>query len=194
MQINQINQELSKRLSHKRHVHCGNVAKTAVTLSKLHQIDSLKAEQAGLLHDIAKDYNLLEALRLADKLGLTLNDEDKINPALIHSKLGSLIIADDLGFKDQEILDAVHYHTTGRKNMGQLELLIYVCDYLDPDKKLKNYDLISHTAAKNLHEAALLVCICKIEFVLESMKMLNLDSIHCYNWLVGLKQQERACP
>ena len=177
--------ELSLYLNEKRLTHSLHVFETARELCKHHGLDQNKVELAALLHDIAKDLDLMEALVLAQELGLTISTAQKQNPALIHAPLGAALLEKKYGLDDQEILDAIRHHTTGVPDMSPLELLVYVSDYLDPKRKLKNHDLIFETAKNNLWEAALLVCVSKLEYVLESLKHLDLSSIQCYNWLLG---------
>ena len=171
--------ELRLYLNEKRLTHSLHVFETARELGKHHELDQNKAELAALLHDIAKDLDLMEALALAQELSLPISAAQKQNPALIHAPLGAALLEKKYQLGDQEILRAIRHHTTGVPEMSPLELLVYISDYLDPYRKLKNYDLIFETAKKDLFEAALLVCVSKLEYVLESLKHLDLSSIEC---------------
>ena len=56
-------------------------------------------------------------------------------PALIHARLGAYLAEHEYGIKDREILDAVTYHTTGRPGMSMLEKIIYIADYIEPNRR-----------------------------------------------------------
>ncbi len=184
MKALQIEKEIKTILSPKRYKHSLNVRDISVPIAKKYNLDIKLIEKAALLHDIAKDYDLLESMKLADKYGLDISKEEKNNPALIHSKLGVKIAQNELGISNTEILTSIENHTTGKPNMSIFQLVIYVSDYLDPDRKLINQEIVANTVKKNIFEAALLVCISKLEYVLESIKHINVKSINFYNWLL----------
>ncbi len=190
MDIKAIENELPNWLSPKRIKHSYNTRDIAVKLGRHYQLNVEKIEKAALLHDIAKDLDLLESLKLAQKLKLTILKPEEKNPALIHAKLGTTIAAKLLKIKDKVILDSIRNHTTGTPDMDKIELVIYIADYLDPDKKQRNYDLISEIANQNIYEAALIVCTSKLEHVIESLKYINFKSIEFYHWLLDLKKKD----
>ena len=185
MQFEEMKKLIKKMLTPKRYRHSLNVVDMALKIAEYHDFPTKKIKTAAVLHDIAKDIDLVNSLKKADKLGLIIHEDEKMNSSLIHSKLGRAIAEKELGIKDDFILEAIGYHTTGKAKMCDLALIIYIADYIDPDKThMKNTKLIKHTVKENLYEAALLVCISKMEYVIESMKVIHLDSIHFYNWLV----------
>ena len=56
-------------------------------------------------------------------------------PALIHAKLGAYLAENEYGIKDREVLDAITYHTTGRPEMTMLEKILYIADYIEPNRR-----------------------------------------------------------
>jgi predicted HD superfamily hydrolase involved in NAD metabolism len=186
----QLEKELKKRLTPKRFHHSVNIKEVAIQLAQIHQVDRDKAIQATLLHDIAKDLDVMESFNKAEELSLKLTTEEKNHPPLIHSKLGAEIVEKELGINDPEILEAIRTHTTGKAGMSSLSLVVFVADYLDPEKQLKNYKLISHIARENLYEASLLVSISKLEYVLESLVPFSKESIDFYNWLLTIRNEK----
>lgn len=190
MHLKQIELEIEKRLSPKRFNHSLNVCEKALELGKLYGLNEERVQKAALLHDIAKDIDLLRALDLALQLDVTITKEEEENPALIHSKLGAAITKKELGVNELDILHAIEFHTTGKPGMGMLETVIYVADYLDPEKELENHQLINRTAQQNINKAALLVCIEKLKFSMETFKHIHQRGLDFYNFLVEKKAKK----
>ena len=61
-----------------------------------------------------------------------LNETERQNPSILHGLVGSIIAKEEMGICDEDILMAIRYHTTGRKNMSILEKIIYIADYIEP--------------------------------------------------------------
>ena len=98
--------------------------------------DLEKALTAGLLHDCAKGRGVKEQIRYCEKHGILLTEAELAMPALIHAKLGAYLAEKDYGITDPEILDAITYHTTGRPDMSLLEKIIYIADYIEPNRRI----------------------------------------------------------
>lgn len=127
---------LKGKLNDKRFVHSVGVEYTAATLAFVHGADVEKARIAGLLHDCAKCLPAEEKLRKAKKHGLPINRSEKLNPDLLHGKLGAYYAKRKYDVKDEEILSAITYHTTGHPDMTLLEKIIFVADYIEPNRKM----------------------------------------------------------
>ncbi|HCL57554.1 MAG TPA: hypothetical protein DHW82_11175 [Spirochaetia bacterium] len=184
MDQNEILKELNSRLTPKRYKHSLHVAEKAVDLALSHNLDIEITEQAALLHDIAKDLSLDESKKKAEEYKIVLSEEELFNTGLIHSKIGKEILEKELKITHPEILNTVLHHTTGYPGMSDIELAVYVADYLDPNKKLKNYELIAKISRKNLYQASILVSVAKLDYVIHSLKTVNINSILFYNWLL----------
>lgn len=159
-EIDAINARLHSVLTPKRYKHTQGVAQEALQLAKRYDIDSDKAYLAGLLHDCAKCLTDEEKLELCDKYGLILDDILKSQPDLTHSFLGAKIAEKEYGINDNEILDAIAYHTTGRPNMSMLEKIIFIADYIEPNRDyFQGLDKVRELAYKDINKAV----ICSLE-------------------------------
>ena len=79
-------------------------------------------------------------------------------PALIHSKLGACLAEKEYGVKNQRILDAISYHTTGRPDMTMLDKIIYLADYIEPGRKMiPSLPEVRHLSFTDIDQA---VCVC----------------------------------
>lgn len=120
---------LRKNLTEKRLIHTANVAVCALKKVKELSLDFNKVLTSALLHDCAK------YLRTEDFDGFTL--PNGVPEPVIHQYLGAFVAERVLGVCDEEILDAIRYHTSGKANMTTLSKLIFVADMVEEGR---NYD------------------------------------------------------
>lgn len=134
LKIEKIKKKLRHHLDKDRYEHTLGVMYTAAALAMVYRTDINKALLAGLLHDCAKCIPGEKKIRLCEKYGLSANQAERKNPGLLHSKLGAYIAASKYGVEDNEVLDAICYHTTGRPQMTLLDKIIYIADYIEPNR------------------------------------------------------------
>ena len=123
-----------KLLSPKRYKHSEYVARAAAAMAARFDCDEEKALTAAYLHDIAKEMPQADLLQLLSGTDI-INDKDVMAaPPVLHSFAGAEYIK-KLGVADEDVLNAVRYHTTGRPDMSRLEIIIYLADYTSDDRK-----------------------------------------------------------
>ena len=132
----EMREKLKERLTPKRYEHSLGVEYTAAAMAMCHNVDVEKAAIAGLLHDCAKNLSTEEKLLRCEKYGLPISQYERKNPELLHAKLGAAIAKDKFRIKDREILSAITWHTTGCPNMSDLEKIIYIADFIEPNRKM----------------------------------------------------------
>ena len=153
-----IREEVQEVVDEKRYEHTIGVADTAACLAMRYGEDMQKAYVAGLLHDCAKNYDSKKRNRLCEKYEITLTEYENKNPALIHAKLGAKIAAEKYGVEDDEILSAIRFHTTGKKEMTLLEKIIYSADFIEPNRKMLDIlPRVRSTIFEDLDEAIYLI-------------------------------------
>ena len=141
-----------------RYEHTLGVEFTATAMAMKYGVDMEKAEIAGLLHDCAKCVDDDEKLDECKKYKLELTEVEKRNPFLIHSKLGAVYAKKLYGIRDQEILSAIRFHTTGRPDMTMLEKIVFIADYIEPGRyKAKNLKEIRQIAFEDIDEAMYMI-------------------------------------
>ena len=94
-----------------------------------------KAYTAGLLHDCAKYLDDEQMLEAAKEHNIELEEVEKTSVQLVHAKVGAVFAKEVYGIEDEDILNAIRYHTTGRPDMSLLEKIIYVADYIEPGRR-----------------------------------------------------------
>lgn len=127
--LDEIREELKKRLPDKRRLHCLYVAAWAKKIAELVGYSPEKAELAGLLHDIAKKLPVGQLLVMAEQNGLALTTAERGNPHCLHGRVGALIARKEFGVNDEDVLNAIAFHS-GRPGMGKLEKILLLSDYM----------------------------------------------------------------
>ena len=172
--------EIAKeKLSEKRFNHTLGVVKRAIQYAEIYNENMEKTKIAAILHDIAKEIPKEESYNMLEKYEVKLDDIEKRNFNLIHSILGAGIAKNEYGL-DDDIVNAIKYHTTGRENMSMLEKIIYLADATEPNR---NY--MSNENELSLNELVELIKT-NIDEGLEYTLKWNLQSVLRRNLLVHL--------
>ena len=147
--------EMEKTLEPKRYEHTLSVAYTAANLAAVHGVDIEKALIAGMLHDCAKCLSYKKQMSLCAKNHIVLSEtEAQEDSPLLHAKAGGALAKQEYGIIDEDILNAIYYHTTGRPQMSPLEQVIYIADYIEPGRKhMKRTAAIEDQYMQNLAAA-----------------------------------------
>ena len=137
MEYENIKNDIKQILSEKRYTHSIGVAKRAEELAKIYGIDEEKAKIVGVAHDIAKEMPKEEAYRYAEENNIELDEIEKLNPKLLHSKIGADICKKRYDFST-DMQKAIEYHTTGNPNMNMLAKIIFVADKTEEGRSYSN--------------------------------------------------------
>lgn len=154
MKIEKIIEKIKKVQSEKRFNHTLGVSYTAASLAMKYDENIESARLAGILHDCAKHVDSAKSIDLCDKYNIKISIIERENPYLLHGKVGALIAKKKFGIVDEDILNSITYHTTGRANMSLLEKIIYVADYIEPNRPdIPNLALIRKLAFEDIDMA-----------------------------------------
>lgn len=143
---------LKKNLSEKRYMHSRRTAETAEKLCMLYGVDPEKGKTAGLLHDIAREALDEDVFSLIENDGIDITSIEKEYPVLLHGRAGAVIAKKELGIDDEEILEAVRWHTTGKLHMKGLTSILYVADYIEPGRSHIDNEFRMKTRELNLEQ------------------------------------------
>ncbi|MBQ2928266.1 MAG: nicotinate (nicotinamide) nucleotide adenylyltransferase [Oscillospiraceae bacterium] len=122
-------------LNPNRVAHVLGCRDTAVDLAKHWGADPTDAARAGILHDITKAIDGPLQLTLCEAYGKILSDFSKRYPKTLHALTGSLV-AERIFGENKAVVDAIESHTTGKANMNLLEKIIYLADYIEPNRTI----------------------------------------------------------
>ena len=140
---------INKTLPIKRKIHTLGVILTAKSLAKKLNVNEEKVEIASLLHDIAK-YEEVE--KYEDIL------PNNCPRDVAHQFIGEYILKTKLGVTDNDILNAVKYHTTGRGNMSTIEKIVYVADLIEPSRQYKMVSYLREVINRDF-ESGFKICV-----------------------------------
>ena len=176
-------QVVKERLPEKRYIHTLGVRDTAIHLAKLYDEDIEKAIFAAIIHDIAK-YADLQWMR---EIVQTHHLDARLLPwenEILHGPVGAVIAQEEFHIDDEDILNAIRHHTTGRPNMSRLEKIIYVADMIEPNRKFEGVEELRAIANQNIDEAMKACMKHTIAFLVESEQQIYPLSIEAYNDLM----------
>ena len=146
-----LRKELEKELKPDRFDHTMGVAYTAASMAFVHGADVEKALIAGFLHDCAKCMSHEEQIKVCEKNNIEISDVERRNHSLLHAKVGMYLARTKYDIYDTDILNAIRWHTTGRENMSLLEKIIYIADFIEPNRKpLENLTAIRKEAFEDI--------------------------------------------
>ena len=158
--MKKIKKYLKKHLTKDRYHHTLGVAYTAVAMAMKYNPDTSnadfikRAETAGLLHDCAKCMNNDKKIKICDEHNISCSPFEKQHPYLLHGKIGAYIAKSRFDIYDEDILNAITWHPTGRPNMSLLEKIIFIADYIEPSRKpVPELDLIRKLAFEDIDTA-----------------------------------------
>lgn len=165
---------LASTLRPKRYEHTLGVANTASNLAFSHGDERMqeRAYLAGLLHDCAKYYTGKEQISLCEQYQIPITDIEMENKALVHAKLGAYLARERYGVTDSEILSAIACHTTGKPAMTMLEKILYIADFIEPNRKMATnpYPLseIRKTCYEDLNRGLYMILECVVSHLAQS--------------------------
>ena len=145
-------QKVNEKLKNHEHrlTHTYGVRDTAVKLAKIYHVDENKIEIAGLFHDYAKYDNY-------SQMYLTQEEKETVKqyPVMFHAYQAAHLVKEELGLDDKEIMDAIRCHVWGKPNMTDLEKILFISDFCEPNRNFEDTQMIFDMASKNLDKAVL---------------------------------------
>lgn len=179
----QMAEKLKEKLPSKRFEHSIGVEYTAGTMAFIHGINPEKAMIAGLLHDCAKYLPSEKKIEKCKKYNLSISVCEYQNPELLHAKLSAVYAKEKYSITDEEILSAITYHTTGRPKMSALEKIIYIADYIEPNRDiLPDMDIIRKEAYEDLDKCLLHILYNSIYYLGKKSSAIDPITQESYNY------------
>ena len=178
-------------LKAKRCAHVLGTAATAVKLAEKYGVDVHRAEVAGLLHDCTKKLSMPEQLALCEKYGIALDELEKKALKLLHAKTGAALARDVFGV-DDEIYNAILWHTTGKPDMTVLEKVIYLADFIEPTRDFPGVDALRRTVWEDLDRGLLMGLEMTVEEMEEMGNPIHVNTLAARDYLKGKTNEGKA--
>lgn len=163
--MEQLEQVVRRLLKPNRVAHVLGCRDTAVELAQRWGADPVDAARAGLLHDITKALDGPLQLTLCQAYGKMLDDFSRKYPKTLHAFTGSLVARRIFGENDA-VVEAIACHTTGKADMNLLETILYVADYMEPNRDFPGVERLRQAAFQDIQAALKL----GLEMTLEHLK------------------------
>lgn len=155
---------LNDKLPEKKVFHCISTTEHLLSFAPLLDLNLDKALAAGLLHDICREYKDGKLLRKAEEYGLPISAIEQAKPNLLHGPLAAEICRKKLAL-DDEISEAIYWHTTGKPVLCRLGQALYVADFSEPTRDYPEAEQARRILARDGFNTALLyVARTKIDF------------------------------
>lgn len=201
IEYSEIRVKLSELLNRKRFVHSINVAIEAEKLAKTYGFDPKKAYLAGMLHDCVKCLEIPTMEKYIEIYNLKFDDVTMSEKKLWHAPIGANFVEYEFGINDDEIFDAIFYHTTSKPDMSLLTKIIFLADHIEPGRKHHkdlNYinenchilyheplDELIYLAYINLDKAIIFALNMSIRFWISKDTIIHPLSIESRNYLIN---------
>lgn len=172
---------MKDNLTDNRYAHSLGVQEMASHLADIYGADIEKAEFAGRYHDIAKCFDQETMDEYVKKYGLP---EDLLgNKALAHSKVAAEILKHEYDVDDEEVLNAVRSHTTGRKGMSLLEEIVYVSDAIEDNRNYPQLKTLQKQAETDLDGVCLIIMDFTIAQIYKKGRTPDNTTIEAREWI-----------
>lgn len=186
-----IMKSVKKEQTKQRYQHTLGVAYTASALAMNYGIDIQQAFLAGILHDCAKCISDEKLQQKCERNHISITDFERKSPYLLHSKLGAFYAREKYNIKDEEILNSIIHHTTGKPNMSMLEKIIFVADYIEPNRyKAPNLDEIRKIAFENIDRAVYIIMKDTLSYLKKTKSSIDNASIETFHYYKELINDE----
>ena len=144
-----LRQQVIPMLNPKRVPHVLGCEETARRLALRWGLDPDAAAEAGILHDMTKRWSTEEQLAYCEKMQIDLDEGERSNPQLLHARTGAAAAKEFFG-ANEEICDAIRWHTTGKPDMNPFEKILYLADMIEPNRSFPGVDRLREQAFENL--------------------------------------------
>jgi predicted HD superfamily hydrolase involved in NAD metabolism len=178
---NEIQDYLKHHLDRKRYEHTSRVVDEAMALSDVFDVDRGKARKAALLHDAMKN-------RTTGFLVSHLESDEQSRadalrtPEVLHGFSAALFSRSEAGIEDEDILNAIRYHTTGRADMSDLEKVVYLADVIEAGRSYEGLEPLRELAYRDLDRAMLMALEMSLTHLREKGRTIDSDTIRARDY------------
>ena len=169
-------------IGQRRFEHSVRTAECARVLAERWGADVEKAFTAGIFHDCGKIQDRTEQRKEAMKYEELSDYWGEKSFSVLHAKLGVIFARERYGITDDDILNAISYHTTGRAEMSILEKVIFVSDCMEPGRTFDGVESIRLAARRNIDEAVCLICSRTITQLSRELRFIECRTFEAYNY------------
>ena len=174
----------------KRRAHVDGTCDTAAALAVHWGADREAARRAGILHDITKALGPKEQLHICEKYAMMLTPTQRENPKLLHAKTGAVIAREIFG-ESEAVVNAIWWHTTGRAEMTLLEKILYIADYMEPNRSFPGVQTLRDLAGRDLDAAIFCGLDQAVSHLRIQGRVIDRDSLNAWEYYKKLTERSQ---
>jgi len=190
--VEKIKERLKERQPQGRYQHTLGVVKAACNLANHYGLSIEKARIAALLHDYAKELTEEELKSYIRSHNLEVDQSLLETYQLLHGIVGAHMAKIEFQIEDEDILQAIRYHTTGRLDMRPLEKIIYLSDFIEENREFPGVNSLRELAYKDLDCGLLQGFNNTIKFLLKTDKVLHSNTVEARNQILRKLQSNKT--
>ena len=164
----------------KRLAHIRGCEEEAARLARRWGADEGRMRRAAILHDCTKYLTVREHLDICEKYGVELCPLERSTDKLLHAKSGAALAKYVFGFGD--IYDAILYHTTARAGMSLEEKILYIADYMEPNRAFPEVGELRRLAYTDLDAAVGMGTSLSVQEMVQRDKELHHDTRDAFEY------------
>ena len=155
-------------------------------LANRHGINTEKVDLACAVHDLARSLKSDDFLQAVKGSDLQPHPVELQVPMLLHGSIAALWLKRENDYDDSEVLEAITYHTTGRKDMGPVAKIVFLADKLDPWKveRCSELEEVMLLAQQDLDQALLTYLNITLKRLIQRGDLVHPESIELRNHLI----------
>ena len=173
---------VKKSVDEKRYIHSINVAESAVYLAEKYGYNPHIAKAAGLLHDVCKRMDVDKQVEIIRKSRIKWDEITYSQTKILHGLTAAEYIFNEMGVYNEDIINSVRYHTTGRPDMSLLEKIVYTADLISVERDYPDVDYVRKLADECLDMAVAYVCEYNLEKLFKSKNPISQITVETYNY------------
>jgi len=167
-------------LTEERFAHTLRVAHEAEKLAHVYNEEVHAISLAAIFHDYAK-YRPLDEMKRIIQQSYLPKDLLMYHHELWHGPVASILIEQEYGIVDKQIKHAIRYHTTGHPSMSKFEMILFIADYIEPERSFPGVDVVRNLAKESLESATQKTLQQTIQFISGKNREIYPDTFHAYN-------------
>ncbi len=171
-------------LKPKRIPHVLGTEKTAAALAEKYGADIHKSRVAALLHDSTKRLSMEEQLVMCEHYRIALDELEQKALKLLHAKTGAALARDVYGV-DDDVYNAILWHTTGKPDMTLLEKVIYLADFIEPSRDFDGVDALRAAVWEDLDKGLEMGLAMTVEEMTEMGNPVHRNTLEALDYLRG---------
>lgn len=183
MNLEQIQEEVKKRLSEKRYHHSKCVMERCEEIARNFKYDIEVAKKVGIAHDIAKELTDEEKLEYCRKNNIEIDDVEKQSISILHAKIGAHIVKELFGF-DEKMCNAIKAHTTGLPQMDMLAKILFIADRTSKERNFPDIENLNGLLEEGIDKAVLYILDKKIELQLKKQANIHINTVITRNEII----------